>query len=360
MKQIISTLLILLLLLFSACGKNNDQPPVGLEENENVAEEPAEQEPDDQDDESLIVPIDVAMLYFYKTTDNVNLREGPSTDFNKITTVPKGSTVSVTDFLDYEWFLVDYNGQAGYMKAEFLTEDAESTDGMLLNLFKIPYYGDRKQCRMLAEQAQAYANLIKIVDLKIEYSDYDGDDFFPVLLDVSGDGIPLLLLVVGLYPDEKGWLGFCGHYFLYGVEDGKAKRVEKGWINLSLQSRNEERLLLLMDEDSVEGSYERFKYYRVSNGMPELVFDAESQYWYWVDWPEYEDYDMDREYYYINSLKVSSEYFEEQICRNNIERLLLYDYDNLYVTASFQKYLVKTFTRDQAITIFQAYADSLI
>ena len=56
----------------------------------------------------------------YTTTTEVNLRKGPGTDSDKITTVPKGETVKVADFLDGEWFKVDYKGQAGYMKAEYL------------------------------------------------------------------------------------------------------------------------------------------------------------------------------------------------------------------------------------------------
>jgi len=61
----------------------------------------------------------------YMTTDNVNLREGPDMDFVRITTVPAGTTVKVIDILDGEWFLVNYEGQTGYMKAELLTEADE-------------------------------------------------------------------------------------------------------------------------------------------------------------------------------------------------------------------------------------------
>ena len=63
----------------------------------------------------------------YITTDNVNLRETPTTDSTKITTVPNGTVVMVIDFLDREWFLVDYEGQSGYMKAEYLTRTAFRT-----------------------------------------------------------------------------------------------------------------------------------------------------------------------------------------------------------------------------------------
>ncbi|MCL1974694.1 MAG: SH3 domain-containing protein [Firmicutes bacterium] len=69
------------------------------------------------------------------TTENVNLREGPSTDALRFLTVPKGKIVKVIFYggwesVDYynkneEWYFVDYNGQKGYMKAEFLQEDTD-------------------------------------------------------------------------------------------------------------------------------------------------------------------------------------------------------------------------------------------
>ncbi|MCL1976122.1 MAG: SH3 domain-containing protein [Firmicutes bacterium] len=50
----------------------------------------------------------------------MNLREGSGTDFAKILTVPQGAAVEIMDFLDNEWYLVNYENQTGYMKAEFL------------------------------------------------------------------------------------------------------------------------------------------------------------------------------------------------------------------------------------------------
>jgi hypothetical protein len=59
------------------------------------------------------------------TTENVNLRAGASADSLRFTTVPKGTAVKVIDyenagFWQYDWYWVDYNGQKGYMKADYL------------------------------------------------------------------------------------------------------------------------------------------------------------------------------------------------------------------------------------------------
>jgi uncharacterized protein YgiM (DUF1202 family) len=64
----------------------------------------------------------------YITTANVNLRRSPGTDGTRLATVPRGRTVNVTDFGDGEWYAVDFNGNKGYMIAEFLVDEASAPD----------------------------------------------------------------------------------------------------------------------------------------------------------------------------------------------------------------------------------------
>ncbi|MCL1816190.1 MAG: SH3 domain-containing protein [Clostridiales bacterium] len=64
----------------------------------------------------------------FKTTENVNLREGPGTDTARITTVPKGTMINVLDVSNTEWYWVDYKGQNGYMKSDYLREAADEPD----------------------------------------------------------------------------------------------------------------------------------------------------------------------------------------------------------------------------------------
>src|SRR5271154_1511115 len=46
-------------------------------------------------------------------TNNVNMRQGPGTDFPVITTIPGGSTVDITGCRG-EWCTVVWHGQSGY------------------------------------------------------------------------------------------------------------------------------------------------------------------------------------------------------------------------------------------------------
>jgi len=51
----------------------------------------------------------------YITTDRVNFRSDPSTDNPRIMLVQAGRQVEVLDFLDGEWFRVEFDGIVGYM-----------------------------------------------------------------------------------------------------------------------------------------------------------------------------------------------------------------------------------------------------
>ncbi|MCL2605209.1 MAG: SH3 domain-containing protein [Defluviitaleaceae bacterium] len=66
-------------------------------------------------EEDLPVPTNI-----YITTAALNLRPTPSTDLPRIALAPLGALVTVTDYLDGEWFAVTFNGLSGFMSAEFL------------------------------------------------------------------------------------------------------------------------------------------------------------------------------------------------------------------------------------------------
>jgi len=238
-------------------------------------------------------------------------------------------------------------------------------------LSRIPYYGDIGKCRLSAEQALTYADFIQTVDIKNQYcssiDEYTSDGFYPVLLDVSDNGIPLLLIVVGNPPNEYGMFGFdsCSHYLLYGYKNGKIQEI-KAQGNLGLLPINGERLLVFENKDWVEGASYGSKYYRIKNGTPELVLQASAQYWV-SDWGVYNitidgrKYVMDRSYYFINGKEVNEKEFQKQISdnRNKIETLLVNE-EVLSATKPFLKYLSKTHTRNQVAQVFQTYANSII
>lgn len=62
----------------------------------------------------------VTDLYIY-TTSNLNFREGPDKESKKITSINKGTPLKLVDFLNTGWFKVEYNGQIGYVSADYIS-----------------------------------------------------------------------------------------------------------------------------------------------------------------------------------------------------------------------------------------------
>lgn len=57
----------------------------------------------------------------YKTTDNLRIRKGRGTNYTTLTTIPKGTTVTVTDIKD-NWGKVTYGGKTGYSSMKYMTK----------------------------------------------------------------------------------------------------------------------------------------------------------------------------------------------------------------------------------------------
>ncbi len=67
-------------------------------------------------------------------SDNLNLRESPTTNAEVITTIPKGSSITVYDCGDLQWYYTEYNGKPGYVSSLYVSfGDAEqnSNDDIL-------------------------------------------------------------------------------------------------------------------------------------------------------------------------------------------------------------------------------------
>lgn len=57
-------------------------------------------------------------IFAQKSTDSdVNLRSAPTTDAQILTTIPKGTKVTVIEKTNDKWYRVEYNGKKGYMAA---------------------------------------------------------------------------------------------------------------------------------------------------------------------------------------------------------------------------------------------------
>lgn len=60
------------------------------------------------------------------TTDRVNIRTAADTSSDKLATVDAGTVVTRTG-VEGDWSIIDYNGETGYIKNEYLTYDTSST-----------------------------------------------------------------------------------------------------------------------------------------------------------------------------------------------------------------------------------------
>ena len=54
------------------------------------------------------------------TGNDVNMREGPGTEFRIVDCLPRGAYVTVTDRSSAPWYCIEYDGSVGFMSASFL------------------------------------------------------------------------------------------------------------------------------------------------------------------------------------------------------------------------------------------------
>ena len=59
----------------------------------------------------------------YKTSDNLNVRSQPSTDGNKLATLPSGTVVEYVGEYDSEWSIIIYNNEEAYVASQYLVHD---------------------------------------------------------------------------------------------------------------------------------------------------------------------------------------------------------------------------------------------
>lgn len=59
----------------------------------------------------------------YKTSDNLNVRSQPSTEGNKLATLPSGTVVEYVGEYDSEWSIIIYNNEEAYVSSQYLVHD---------------------------------------------------------------------------------------------------------------------------------------------------------------------------------------------------------------------------------------------
>jgi len=61
------------------------------------------------------------------TGNDVNMREGPGTEFRIVDCLPRGAYVTVTDRSSAPWYCIEYDGSVGFMSASFLDVTEEES-----------------------------------------------------------------------------------------------------------------------------------------------------------------------------------------------------------------------------------------
>ena len=91
------------------------------------------------------------------TTDRVNIRKAADTSSDKLATVDAGTVVTRIG-VEGDWSIIDYNGETGYIKNEYLTYDTASA----------PENNDAEESEEEAEETGTVANLSEGTEIILE------------------------------------------------------------------------------------------------------------------------------------------------------------------------------------------------
>lgn len=109
--------------LLAISNQTTEAPVDGTEvAEETEAEEPTTETTENQE-ETPEDPVEETTTETVYATDKVNVRSAASTGSSRLGSVQKGASVTRTG-TDGEWSIIDYNGETGYIKSEFLTTEA--------------------------------------------------------------------------------------------------------------------------------------------------------------------------------------------------------------------------------------------
>jgi hypothetical protein len=162
-------------------------------------------------------------------------------------------------------------------------------------------------------------------------------------MDVSEDGMPLLLLVDKEYEFESE--EFSAWNILFGYADGAPQRITEYPMGIGITALGDENYLVTLKESDFGGDY---YLYRVQNVAAELIKVTS----FFDNWHEGT--------LFVNDIEVSEEEYDEMWLSMSIEFLLRTDHPGTpYTVEPFEEYLSQSFTREEAAQIFIDYADTL-
>ena len=217
-----------------------------------------------------------------------------------------------------------------------------SSEAMETLLSQTLLIGDVENFALPRDIAFAYAEAIRTAGFNSESGErIDFDEFYVVLLDVSGDGVPLLLLVKEELGHGLAWDTYRN--LLFGFAGGEIQEILEYSTGIGIATENGERLLLLALEHDFGGKHH---FYRVSNGSAEFVSTTTFV------------YGIHENVFTINGVDVAQEEVRAMFEEDYFERFMWTSHHGpISVTDSFGALLVQTLTRDQAEQLFLDYAN---
>lgn len=118
-------------------------------EDGSTSEEPVSSEPESEEPEFIVEEYD-AVLFVKKA---VNVRKGPSTDYERIGSLGKGEQIQVTGIADTGWYQIQYGGDVAYVSSSYLLDEA-SYQAMIAEEEALAAQAAAEQAAQEQQQAQ--------------------------------------------------------------------------------------------------------------------------------------------------------------------------------------------------------------
>ncbi|MEA4895758.1 MAG: sigma-70 family RNA polymerase sigma factor [Oscillospiraceae bacterium] len=134
-----------------------------------------------------------------------------------------------------------------------------SAGGPAMALQSIPYIGDVSKCKMSAEQAKAYIEVLQNAEVELG-NKYEKN--YAVLIDASGDGVPLLLIWAGSADYEWNPI----EYQYWGFQNGAAMQIYISNYDTSLATWNGTTYFCESNSAMALGQDQSYVLYQVKNG----------------------------------------------------------------------------------------------
>lgn len=183
------------------------------------------------DDEAAALAEDVGFKIITVETDALRIRKEPSTDAGIVALVASGDELDVMDDTDPDWIEVDYEGETGYVSAEFVNITFSIDAGETIEAIEIREAEEaeaKRQAKLHEQQAKVFADgdeirlLAALIQCETGYQSYEG------MLAVGA--VVMNRVRSGAYPNTITSVIYASGQFTPAL-NGKVAAVYNGKVN---------------------------------------------------------------------------------------------------------------------------------